>query len=95
MAGPDGHTAAGDMAIGADTAASGEVTAIARAMPIGAERFAAMLAVGYAVVEVSTAEVPSAAVEGSMVEADSTGEAAFMAVAATAAATGKSHQVIQ
>jgi hypothetical protein len=77
-------------------AASGRVTAIAQATPIGAERFAAMPAARYAVVGVSTAGVPSAVVEGSTVEADSTGEAVFMAVvAATAAATGKSHQVIQ
>jgi hypothetical protein len=94
MAGPVGLMAAVDTAIGADTAASGEVMAIAQAMPIEAVRFAAMPEAGYAVVAVSTAEVPSTAVAASMVaEADSTVAAAFM-VEATEAVTGKAIRVV-
>jgi len=103
MAGPDGLTVAGHTvtdagvtaAIGRDMLTVVQVTAIAQATPIGAERFAAMLAAGYAatlVVE-PVAEAPSMLAADSMAAADSTGEAVFTVVAATAAATGNSNQV--
>jgi hypothetical protein len=75
------------MAIGADTAATGEVMAIAQALPIGAAQVAAMPGAGSTAVP-STAEAGFTAEAASMAVAASTVAAAFMVEA-----TGKENQV--